>query len=153
MKKIFLVVLLMYVTNVFGSGNPCEALAPMGTAYYPAGEGCCNQYYQCYGSGPYLLNCPPGYVWNTDINACDLSSNVRDCQNSNRCQEIHYLGAATITCNNNGRGRCHYVAAEEGLYGACRFYCKFSGSNNNYCSSCWVNLVNFCSAFAVSCGG
>ena len=56
----------------------------------------------------------------------------------------------TITCDTKGSGYCYYVRVEEGLFGACRFDCAPDGSRQSYCSSCWVDLVNFCSA--MSCG-
>jgi hypothetical protein len=33
-----------------------------------------------------------------------------------------------------------------GPLGVCSYYCEFSGSDNDYCSSCWVNFINFCSS-------
>lgn len=58
-----------------------------------------------------------------------------------------------ITCDTGGSGQCYYVAVEEGLWGTCRFDCEFSGDSTSSCSSCWVNIANFCSAFAAACGG
>ncbi len=58
-----------------------------------------------------------------------------------------------ITCDTKGWGKCYYTAVEEGLFGACRFDCEYNGITTSFCHRCWVGLLNFCSAFAVACGG
>lgn len=65
--------------------------------------------------------------------------------------EDYYGGTlpdVTITCDTGGSGRCYALRVEEGLYGACRFYCTFTGDQNNSCSQLWVDIVNFCSALS-----
>ncbi|MEA4936484.1 MAG: NVEALA domain-containing protein [Paludibacter sp.] len=58
-----------------------------------------------------------------------------------------------ITCDSGDSGQCFYVSVIEGLFGMCQFDCDFSGSQNDYCSQCWVDLINFCSAFGCASGG
>ena len=39
---------------------------------------------------------------------------------------------------------CFKMGYQEGLYGTCYFFCTFTGYQSDYCSSWYVNLVNFC---------
>lgn len=41
-------------------------------------------------------------------------------------------------------GICYRMSYQEGLYGVCYFFCIATGGANDYCSSFYVNLVNFC---------
>lgn len=54
------------------------------------------------------------------------------------------LSGGGITCNTGGSGICYRMSYQEGLYGVCYFFCIATGGANDYCSSFYVNLVNFC---------
>lgn len=56
------------------------------------------------------------------------------------------LEGGGITCDRGGSGKCYKVSYWEGLYGVCYFYCQVTGDPDNYCSSFYVNFVNFCTA-------
>ena len=49
-----------------------------------------------------------------------------------------------ITCDTGGSGKCYIMRYQEGLADKCYFFCKATGNPNDYCSSFYVGLVNFC---------
>lgn len=54
------------------------------------------------------------------------------------------IGGGGITCSTGGSGKCYRMSYQEGLYGVCYFFCIATGAISDYCSSFYVNLVNFC---------
>ena len=60
------------------------------------------------------------------------------------------LPEVTIECDSGDSGKCFDMGYEEGLYGVCRFFCTYTGSTDDYCSSIYVDLVNLCSAMGIS---
>lgn len=54
------------------------------------------------------------------------------------------LPPAEITCSAGNSGVCYLKAWREGLYGVCYFWCEATGDPDDYCSSFWVDLINFC---------
>jgi len=63
------------------------------------------------------------------------------------------LPEVVISCDTGGSGKCYELWVEEGLFGACRFYCQFTGVTYSNCNQWCVLFFNFCSAFTISCGG
>lgn len=57
-----------------------------------------------------------------------------------------------ISCDGGNSGRCHDLLLEEGMFGACRYYCDFTGDTDDYCSCVWREILNFCSIMA-ACNG
>lgn len=87
--------------------------------------------------------------------------NVRIVLNSNRSYDLNMTtitaisgedepvdggetGEVEIKCDTGGSGKCYKMGYQEGLYGVCYFFCTATGNTSDYCSSVYVNLVNFC---------
>lgn len=49
-----------------------------------------------------------------------------------------------IECGTGGSGKCYDMKYIEGMMGVCYFYCTSTGDPDDYCSSFYVDLVNFC---------
>ena len=45
-------------------------------------SGNCHQFIECSNGLTFILTCPPGSVFNTNINNCDRQENVPQCENS-----------------------------------------------------------------------
>ena len=54
------------------------------------------------------------------------------------------IGPVEVTCSGGSSGTCFKMGYQVGLYGTCYFFCTFTGYQSDYCSSWYVNLVNFC---------
>lgn len=54
------------------------------------------------------------------------------------------IGPVEVTCSGGSSGTCFKMGYQEGLYGTCYFFCTFTEYQSDYCSSWYVNLVNFC---------
>ena len=95
----------------------------------------------------YISRCPhPSHSAGGRISTTEGTPNS-DLFSLVRVEQLSYaevIGPVEVTCSGGSSGTCFKMGYQEGLYGTCYFFCTFTGYQSDYCSSWYVNLVNFC---------
>lgn len=54
------------------------------------------------------------------------------------------IGGGEITCSTGGSGKCYEKKVENVDLHRCHVYCKASGRPKDYCSSFWMDVIDYC---------